>query len=257
MAKAELGTNYTIEEDSNGDLVIKDGTNGDILKYDRSADELNAEKSFATDRVTTNDRVAFPADYGGASDVGEAFNNARTEYGIGGVIYEFPAGAHNLSTATNFTQINGADERVAIDLRGTILNIQSGLSVAMDAIGSQDGLTIWGGKINGGNNNPDVGLLVGDADRRERTSGSTGLTSSAITIQPASTTWASNTSTCSVATSETRTVEVSTPTVREGFTGAATTPTASRVRMIRSTRRRPRPSTISTCTAGRSSPTPG
>ena len=41
----DLGDSYNVDEDSNGDFVISHGTNGDLLKYDASADRINILKA--------------------------------------------------------------------------------------------------------------------------------------------------------------------------------------------------------------------
>lgn len=43
-----LGDNYTVEEDSNGDLVITDSGGSTVLKHDDSADKFVASESFDT-----------------------------------------------------------------------------------------------------------------------------------------------------------------------------------------------------------------
>jgi len=44
MAEYELGDNYVIDEDSNGDLVIKDRNGSNIIKHDHSADTVEVVK---------------------------------------------------------------------------------------------------------------------------------------------------------------------------------------------------------------------
>lgn len=80
MAEHELGDNYVIEEDSNDDLVIRDTTNGDVLKYDRSADAISALKSVQS--LSADDLDI------GSSDFVDAGDNFGTD-GMSGVGSEF------------------------------------------------------------------------------------------------------------------------------------------------------------------------
>lgn len=51
MATIELGSNYDIEEDSNGDLVVKDSGGNTVLKHDESADEWKSISALSTDEL--------------------------------------------------------------------------------------------------------------------------------------------------------------------------------------------------------------
>lgn len=58
-ADIDLGDNYQIDEDSNGDLVVRDGNGNTVLKHDHSADEWQAITSLsAGDFVATSDGTA-------------------------------------------------------------------------------------------------------------------------------------------------------------------------------------------------------
>jgi hypothetical protein len=68
MAKLELGTNYEVEEDSD-DLIIRHANNGEILKYDESADQISTVKDFAS---VSTEEAQFPVQ--GANDVSNSRN---------------------------------------------------------------------------------------------------------------------------------------------------------------------------------------
>lgn len=46
MADIELGDDYTVQEDGSNDFVITHATNGDVLKYDASANEISTLQGY-------------------------------------------------------------------------------------------------------------------------------------------------------------------------------------------------------------------
>lgn len=97
------------------------------------------------------------------SDIGAAFNNARSKFGTTGVRYTFENGDHDLTTALDLTGITGIDAYVELDLRGTVLTEKD--TIGMDLTGSHDSITVRGGRLRADpNSDVDVGVLLARDD---------------------------------------------------------------------------------------------
>jgi len=72
MVVFDFGNDYEIDEDSNGDFVIRHDQNGEVLKYDESADKISTLKQLESLRT-------------GRADIGTAYQNPEPSDGTVGI----------------------------------------------------------------------------------------------------------------------------------------------------------------------------
>jgi hypothetical protein len=133
-----------------------DDTDGDSLL------ELPNYKGIDVTETRTNfasisDSIHVPPDYGGATGIGEAFNNARADFGVNTLYNVSPGDYVQDSETFDLTGVRSGN--IALNLKG--VRIEQRLPVSIDCTGSHSSLTISGGNIRGDTQSDiDCGLLL-------------------------------------------------------------------------------------------------